>query len=229
MVSQLVSEPDECLGINSRLDLARSENWLRRKINEGWMARGVTMKDPDSIAIDPDAVLGKEVTIHAGVIITGKSRIGEGVELLPYSVIEESDVKALARIGPFAHLRPGSVVGKGAHVGNFVELKKARLMKGVKANHLSYLGDTVIGEGTNVGAGTITCNYDGFKKQKTMIGKNVFIGSDVQFVAPVRIASGAWIGAGTTVTQNVPPGALAVSRAPQKNIKGWVRKRIRRK
>ncbi|MBI2083766.1 MAG: bifunctional UDP-N-acetylglucosamine diphosphorylase/glucosamine-1-phosphate N-acetyltransferase GlmU [Deltaproteobacteria bacterium] len=227
VVSVVADDSQECLGINSRLELARAESQLRRRINESWMARGVTMRNPDSISIDADVMLERDVQIHQGVVVTGKSRIHKGAEILPYSVIEESEIKSFARIGPFAHLRPGSVVGEGGHVGNFVELKKARLMKGVKANHLSYLGDTVIGEGTNVGAGTITCNYDGFKKHKTVIGKNVFIGSDVQFVAPVKVENGAWIAAGTTVTKKVPRDSLAITRVEQKNINGWVKRRKR--
>ena len=189
--------------------------------------RGVILKNPNHIMISPETVLERGAVIHTGVVFEGKCRVGRGTTILPYSVIEESRIGRNCKIGPFAHLRPGSVVGDGAHIGNFVELKKTVMKKGAKANHLTYLGDAVVGEGTNVGCGTITCNYDGFAKRKTVLGKKVFVGSDVQFVAPVRVGAGAWIAAGTTVTRNVPPGALALSRSEQKNIRGWVRKRAR--
>ncbi|MBI3541594.1 MAG: UDP-N-acetylglucosamine diphosphorylase/glucosamine-1-phosphate N-acetyltransferase, partial [Deltaproteobacteria bacterium] len=136
----------------------------------------------------------------------------------------DSLVEPGARIGPFAHLRPGSRIDEGAHVGNFVELKKTRLGKGAKANHLAYLGDAVVGDRSNVGAGTITCNYDGFAKHQTVIGDDCFIGSDTQLVAPVRLGKKSWVGAGTTVTKNVPPGALAVSRTEQMNMLNWKKK-----
>lgn len=222
-----VEDPEECLGINSREELAAAEGRLQQRIRERWMRRGVSLRDPDSIWIGPDVVFEPDVLVHRGAILEGACRVGRGAEVLPYSVIESSRIGRGARIGPFSHLRPGSVVGDGAHVGNFVELKKANLKKGAKANHLSYLGDTVVGERTNIGAGTITCNYDGFKKHRTVLGRDVFVGSDVQFVAPVKVGRGAWIGAGTTVTRNVPSGALAVSRVEQRNMRGWVRKKRR--
>jgi bifunctional UDP-N-acetylglucosamine pyrophosphorylase/glucosamine-1-phosphate N-acetyltransferase len=162
--------------------------------------------------------LASDVVLHFGVILRGKSVVRRGAEILPYSVIEESVIHEGARIGPFTHLRPGSVIEAGAHVGNFVEIKKTVLGRGAKANHLAYLGDARIGAETNVGAGTITCNYDGKKKHQTLIGKKVFIGSDTQLVAPVRVGDGALIGAGTTVTKNVPAGALVLSRVEQRNI-----------
>jgi bifunctional UDP-N-acetylglucosamine pyrophosphorylase/glucosamine-1-phosphate N-acetyltransferase len=153
------------------------------------------------------------------------SEIGPGAVIKDSTVIEDSKVMDRAAVGPFAHLRPGSVVGAEARVGNFVELKKAVIGKASKASHLSYLGDTVIGRRVNVGAGTITCNYDGVNKHKTVLGDGVFVGSDTQFVAPVKIGRGAYIGAGSTITEDVPPGALALSRSRQKNIRGWAKKR----
>ena len=221
------SDEDGWQGINSAAELAEAERRLRQRGNRDWIGRGVILKNPNHIMISPETVLERGAVIHTGVVFEGKCRVGRGTTILPYSVIEESRIGRNCKIGPFAHLRPGSVVGDGAHIGNFVELKKTVMKKGAKANHLTYLGDAVVGEGTNVGCGTITCNYDGFAKRKTVLGKKVFVGSDVQFVAPVRVGAGAWIAAGTTVTRNVPPGALALSRSEQKNIRGWVRKRAR--
>ena len=221
------SDEDGWQGINSAAELAEAERRLRQRVNRDWIGRGVILKNPNHIMISPETVLERGAVIHTGVVFEGKCRVGRGTTILPYSVIEESRIGRNCKIGPFAHLRPGSVVGDGAHIGNFVELKKTVMKKGAKANHLTYLGDAVVGEGTNVGCGTITCNYDGFAKRKTVLGKKVFVGSDVQFVAPVRVGAGAWIAAGTTVTRNVPPGALALSRSEQKNIRGWVRKRAR--
>jgi bifunctional UDP-N-acetylglucosamine pyrophosphorylase/glucosamine-1-phosphate N-acetyltransferase len=193
------------------------------------MEAGVTMLAPETIRIDFRAHIEADAILHPGVVIEGQSRIGRGAEILPYSVIEASDIEAGARVGPFAHVRPGSKVGPGAHVGNFVELKKTTLGPGAKANHLSYLGDTIVGARANVGAGTITCNYDGFHKYPTVIGEEAFIGSDTQLVAPVKVGRRAWVGAGTTVTENVPAGALAVSRQKQQNIPGYDSKKRKKK
>ncbi|MBI4196525.1 MAG: bifunctional UDP-N-acetylglucosamine diphosphorylase/glucosamine-1-phosphate N-acetyltransferase GlmU [Deltaproteobacteria bacterium] len=225
VVSVFSKESGECLGINDRSQLAGAEELLRQRINLEWMKKGVSLRHPSSIWISSETVIEPDVIIHPGVIINGRSRISRGAEIFPYSVVEDSVVGVGARIGPFARLRPGSFVGEGARVGNFVELKKTVMKKGAKANHLTYLGDAVVGEGANVGCGTITCNYDGFRKNRTVIGKKVFIGSDVQLVAPVTIGDNAWVGAGTTVTKAVPSGSLAVSRVEQKNIKGWVKQK----
>lgn len=225
ILSLKVSDEEEVMGVNSQSDLAKADQILQRRIREKWMEKGVTLIEPGTIRIERDVEMEGGVLLHPGVMVTGRSRVRRGAEILPYSVIEESVVGEGARIGPFAHLRPGSVVGPGAHVGNFVELKKTRLEKGAKANHLAYLGDAVVGAGANVGAGTITCNYDGFKKHRTVIGPGAFIGSDTQLVAPVRVGKGAYVGSGTTVTKNVPSGALAVSRVEQKNILNWRRRK----
>jgi bifunctional UDP-N-acetylglucosamine pyrophosphorylase/glucosamine-1-phosphate N-acetyltransferase len=156
--------------------------------------------------------------------IIDKCTIGDGVTIKPYSVLDRAIIEQGAAIGPFAHLRPGSIVGPDARVGNFVELKKTTLGRGSKASHLSYLGDSVIGSGVNIGAGTITCNYDGYNKFQTVIGDDTFVGSDTQFVAPVTVGKGAVIAAGTTVTKDVPDDALAISRTPQANKNGWAGK-----
>jgi len=207
-----------------------------------WIERGVNVLDEGSLFIHPYALIGAETTLYPNVYIDGGTRIGKGVTIYPNvrisnstieakavikdsTVIEESHIKAGATVGPFAHLRPGSEVGVGARIGNFVELKKAVIGKGSKAPHLSYLGDARIGRGVNIGAGTITCNYDGKKKSMTVIDEEVFIGSDSQLVAPVRIGRGAYIAAGSTITKDVPPFALAVSRVDQKIIKDWAKKR----
>jgi len=224
-----VEDPAEGLGVNNRAELAMADQVLQARIRRRWMEAGVTMLFPETIRIDAQAVLEPDVVLHPGVVIEGCSRVGRGVEILPYSVIEESTIAAGAKIGPFAHLRPHSKVGAGAHVGNFVELKKTSLGPGAKANHLAYLGDTVVGARANVGAGTITCNYDGFHKYPTVIGEEAFIGSDTQLVAPVKVGKRAWVGAGTTVTQNVPNGALAVSRQKQLNIPNYDSKKRKSK
>ncbi len=220
-----VEHSEETLGVNNRIDLARADAILQKRIRQRWLEAGVTMNHPESIRIEEDVLLDSDVVLHPGVVLTGQTRIGSGTEILPYSVIEDSRVGQGARIGPMAHLRPASVVEDGAHVGNFVELKKARLGRKAKANHLSYLGDAVIGAGANVGAGTITCNYDGKNKFRTVIGEGAFIGSDTQLVAPVSVGRHAYVASGTTVTKDVPAEALAISRVDQKNIRGWVRKR----
>lgn len=219
----------EGLGVNNRAELAHADGVLQNRICRRWMESGVTMMSPETIRIDARAHLEPDVVLHSGVIIEGASRIGKGAEIFAYSVIEESEIGAGAKVGPFAHVRPHSKVGAGAHVGNFVELKKTSLGPGAKANHLAYLGDTTVGARANVGAGTITCNYDGFHKYPTVIGEEAFIGSDTQLVAPVKVGKRAWVGAGTTITQDVPDGALAVSRQKQQNIPGYDSKKRRAK
>lgn len=202
------------------------------------MDAGVTIFRPDTTVIDPDVEIGADTVIEPFVQVLGSTRIGKGCHIRSFSVIEnctvgdrvlirqscilaESSVAAGAKIGPFAHLRPGSEIGEDAHVGNFVETKKTRLGKGAKANHLTYLGDADIGEATNIGAGVITCNYDGAHKHPTKIGKGVFVGSDSTLVAPVSVEDGAYIGAASCITKDVPSGALAVGRARQVTKEGW--------
>ena len=236
----------EILGVNSRRELADVTAILKSTRNEELMAAGVSIVDPATAWIGPDVVIGPDTVIHPNVYLEGRTRIGsgcvihagvriadstiaDGVIVNNYCVITESQVAGGARIGPFAHIRPQSEIGKGAHVGNFTELKKTVLGSGSKANHLSYLGDAVIGEQVNIGAGTITCNYDGTHKHQTIIEDGAFVGSDTQLIAPVTVRKGAYIGTGTTVREDVPSGSLAVSAGKQRNIEGWVEKKNKRK
>lgn len=236
-----VCDPEELAGMNSRQDQAALQAAAQRRIQRHWMAEGVTFLHADSTLVGPRVVLHRDVLLEPGVRLEGSvlvgegcrigqgtviadSALGEGVEVRPYCVIERAQVGAGSKLGPFARLREGTELAEGVHIGNFVETKKAKLHRGAKANHLAYLGDTEIGEGTNIGAGVITCNYDGVNKHRTNIGRNVFIGSDTQLVAPVTIGDGALIGAGSTITQDVPADALALSRAPQTHREGGASK-----
>jgi len=205
-------------------------------------AGGVTLLDPSTTFIDDDVTIGGGTVIHPGVTLEGRTRIGANCRIRSWvritdstigdnvfindsCVIVESRVDDAGRVGPFAHLRPGSHMKDGSHVGNFVELKKTVLGQGSKANHLAYLGDATIGAGVNIGAGTITCNYDGVKKHPTVIEDGAFIGSDSQLVAPVTIGAGAYVAAGSSITEDVPPGALGIARGRQTNILDWAKKR----
>jgi bifunctional UDP-N-acetylglucosamine pyrophosphorylase / glucosamine-1-phosphate N-acetyltransferase len=225
------------LGVNSREDLAVVDRLLRERAVRAAMRGGATILRPETVTLDETVVLEADTTVEPFVTLLGKTRVGSGtvigqgcvvknavfgknVVVKPYCVIESAVVGDGAVLGPFARLREGTDLAQGVHVGNFVETKKAKLHAGVKANHLTYLGDTEIGARTNVGAGVITCNYDGFAKHRTTIGADVFVGSDVQLVAPVTVGDGAIVGAGTTVTKDVPKDGLAVSRTPQRNLEG---------
>jgi len=205
---------------------------------EQLMAAGVTIDRPETCVIDPEVEVGADTVIEPYVQLLGRTRIGSGCRIRSFSVLEnctlgngvlirqscvleDSTIADGAQIGPFAHLRPGSEIGENAHVGNFVETKKAKLGKGSKASHLTYLGDAEIGEGTNIGAGTITCNYDGVNKHVTRIGNGAFVGSDSTLVAPITIGDGAYIGAGSCITKDVPADALAVARGRQITKEGW--------
>jgi bifunctional UDP-N-acetylglucosamine pyrophosphorylase/glucosamine-1-phosphate N-acetyltransferase len=229
--------PEEILGVNSRADLARVEGILRARAAAAAMEAGATLHRPETITIDDTVAIGGDAVLEPFVTLLGATSVGEGtrigqgcvirdtvlgrnVTLDPYCVAERARIGDGAFVGPFARLREGTDLGPSVHVGNFVETKKAVLGRGAKANHLTYLGDVEVGERTNVGAGVITCNYDGFSKHRTTIGKDVFVGSDVQLVAPVSIGDGAIIGAGTTVTESIPADALATSRAPQRTTEG---------
>jgi len=242
----LCDDPDEIMGVNSRYDMSRAEGLMRKRANKKWMLEGVTMLDPESVFVGPEVLLGRDILLYPNVRIEGKTRLGEGCVVFPgsrivdsvigkgvtvkdCSVIEESTVADGAAIGPFAHLRPGSVIGARARIGNFVEIKKSSIGEGSKANHLSYIGDATIGRDVNIGAGVITCNYDGFEKHRTVIGDNVFVGSDAQLVAPVTIGKGALIAAGATITRDVPAEALAISRPPQDIREGFAGRRKRMK
>ncbi len=238
----LLGDEDELTGINTREDLYRASRYLRDRVVDRFMEKGVTFIDKPSAFIHPESVIGAETVIYPNVHIEGKTLIGSRCVLYPNSriidskignnviikdstLIESSVIKEGASVGPFAHIRPGSVIGAHAKIGNFVELKKSVIGSGSKASHLSYLGDAEIGEHVNIGAGTITCNYDGSFKHKTFIEDHVFIGSDTQLVAPVRVGKGSYVGAGSTITRDVPPLSLAISRTPQKNIEKWAEKR----
>jgi len=234
-----VARPDEVAGINTRAELAQMEATLRAEVIERWMAAGVTFEDPATTYIGPDVEIGADSVIGPNVTLRGRTRLGrncrldgtswlmdatlgDDVHLLFGCWVQEAEIGAAAIIGPFARLRPGTRLGERVHIGNFVETKKAVLGAGTKANHLTYLGDCEIGADTNVGAGTITCNYDGFEKHFTRIGDRVQIGSDTQLLAPVAVGDDAYVAAGTTVTKDVPAGALAMSRIPVKFVAGWV-------
>ena len=238
----LVDNPQEIRGINSRSELAEVSRLVRQNKNEELMAAGVTFIDPATTYIDPDAEIAPDTVIHPGVIIEGRTTIGSACEIQAYvrisdsqigdrvtinsfSLISGAHVAAGAALGPFAHLRPGATVGEGAKVGNFVELKNTNLGPRSKVNHLSYLGDATVGADVNVGAGTITCNYDGVGKHKTVIGDGAFIGSDSQLIAPVTVGKGAYVGAGSSITEDVPAGALGIARGRQSNVEGWAERR----
>jgi len=238
----LVENPQEIRGINSRTELAEVSRIVRQTKNEELMAAGVTIIDPATTYIDPDVQVGADTVIHPGVAIEGQTRIGAACEIHSHVRIVDSEIAdkvvvqdfclilgsriaESASVGPFAHLRPESVVGERAKIGNFVELKKTTMGPGSKANHLAYLGDATIGAKVNVGAGTITCNYDGTSKHPTVIEDEAFIGSDTQLIAPVRIGKGAYVGAGSSITEDVPPGALGIARGRQTNVEGWVERK----
>ena len=233
---------EEVSGVNDRAQLAWSAARLRERRLSALMREGVSVVDPAVTYVDEGVEIGPDSVLEPLVSLRGKTRLGQGVEvgqgcvlidvevedgarILPYCHLHGARLGKGAIVGPFARLRPGAQVSEQAHVGNFVELKKTVLGKGSKANHLTYLGDAVIGEGVNVGAGTITCNYDGKKKHVTVIEDGAFIGSDTQFVAPVTVHKGAYVGTGTTVREDVPAGSLAVSAGKQRNIEGWVEKK----
>ena len=231
-------DPDEIRGINSQTELAEVSSLMRQGKNEELMAAGVTLEDPATTYIDADVVVGRDTVIHPGVMLEGRTTVGDRCELHAgvrivnsavgddvtvnnHCVITNARVESGARIGPFAHLRPGTVVRETARVGNFVEIKQTTLGAGSKVSHLSYLGDAAVGAQVNVGAGTITCNYDGQSKHQTAIEDGAFIGSGTQLVAPVTVGRAAYVAAGSCVTEDVPPGALAVARGRQENKTGW--------
>ncbi|MBP0446515.1 bifunctional UDP-N-acetylglucosamine diphosphorylase/glucosamine-1-phosphate N-acetyltransferase GlmU [Roseomonas sp. SSH11] len=214
------AEEAECRGINSRMELAAAEAAVQAALRERAMAGGATLIRPESVTLSHDTVIGQDVTIGPDVVIAPGVTIEDGVEIRAFSHLEACLVRRGAVIGPFARLRPGTEIGAGAHVGNFVELKAALLGEGAKANHLSYIGDASIGAGSNIGAGTITCNYDGFAKHRTRVGQGVFIGSNATLVAPVALHDGAFVAAGSTITADVAPDAMAFGRARQEQKEG---------
>jgi bifunctional UDP-N-acetylglucosamine pyrophosphorylase/glucosamine-1-phosphate N-acetyltransferase len=233
-----LEDESEAWGVNDRRELALIDGALNDRIVDQWMLSGVTVVDPRRTRVDATASIGADCVLHPDVSILGDTTIGEDCELHqgawlkdsvlgdrvvvhPFSVLEDARVSAEASVGPFARLRPGTELGERVKVGNFVEIKKSTLGAGSKASHLAYLGDATLGEDVNVGAGTITCNYDGVEKHRTVIGDRAFIGSDTMLVAPIEIGADATTAAGSAINQKVPNGALAVGRARQRNIEGW--------
>jgi bifunctional UDP-N-acetylglucosamine pyrophosphorylase/glucosamine-1-phosphate N-acetyltransferase len=231
-------DPIEALGVNSRAELATVEGEIQRRVVTKLMKDGVTFRNPATVVIDSTVSIGNDSVIYPFVTIEGKTvigsrcvvepgvhlinvTVGDDVHLKTGTVAEDAVIEDEASVGPYAHLRAGSHLGRHVKVGNFVETKKAIFGEGAKASHLSYIGDAEIGADVNIGAGTITCNYDGVNKHKTVLEDGVFIGSDTQLVAPVRVGKGAYVGAGSTITKDVPAGALALSRTPQRTIEGW--------
>ena len=232
------ADADEIMGVNDRVQLAEASRILRRRINRDHMLNGVTMIDPDQTYIDKGVTIGADTTIHPGCLIGGRTvigcgceietgvsitgcRIGDDCHIKAASVLEDSELGEDVAVGPMAHLRPGTTLGSRVKIGNFVETKKIVMGEGSKASHLTYLGDAEIGRNVNIGCGTITCNYDGVNKHRTVIGDDVFIGSDVQLVAPVTVGRNSLVAAGTTVTTDVPPDSLAIARVQQVNKEGW--------
>jgi len=241
-----LSDPREILGVNSRKELAEVSAILRDRKNDELMASGVTIVDPATTWVHADVVVGPDTVLHPGVYLEGQTRIGSaceihsGVRIIDstvgdrvvinnFCVIRQSAIESGAQVGPFAQLRPASRVAENAHVGNFVELKNTTLGRGSKANHLAYLGDATIGEQVNVGAGAITCNYDGVAKHQTIIEDGAFIGTDSQLIAPVRVGRNAYVAAGSSITEDVPPDSLAIGRGRQVNKPGWAARAKRKR
>jgi bifunctional UDP-N-acetylglucosamine pyrophosphorylase/glucosamine-1-phosphate N-acetyltransferase len=218
-----IAGEEEVSGINDRVQLAHAEAVLQTRLREYAMRGGATLVDPASVTLAYDTVLGRDVTVEPHVVFATGVRAGDGVTIRSFSYLEGVTVGPRAVVGPFARLRPGSVLHEDVHVGNFVEIKASTLEAGVKANHLSYIGDATVGAKTNIGAGTITCNYNGFQKFRTEIGAGAFIGVHSALVAPVTIGDGAYIGTGSVVTQDVAPDALVVARARQVEKPGWAK------
>jgi bifunctional UDP-N-acetylglucosamine pyrophosphorylase/glucosamine-1-phosphate N-acetyltransferase len=214
----LKTKIEEVLGVNSRFELAKIEEIKQQQLRRKMMDSGVTLLDPSSVYFSFDTKIAQDVVIHPQVFFGPKVTIEKDVEIKSFSHIEGAKISSGAVVGPFARIRPETEIGENVRVGNFVEIKKSQIKKGAKINHLSYIGDSEIGEESNIGAGTITCNYDGYNKSKTTIGKNVFIGSNSALVAPVEIADGAVVGAGSVITKNVAADDLAVSRSKQINL-----------
>ena len=236
------SSPQECVGVNSKAELAALERHYQMNQARKLLDAGVMLADPARIDVRGDLTCGRDVSIDVNCIFEGRVVLGDGVKvgahcilrdveigngtaILPFSMIEQATVGVNARIGPYARVRPDSKIGDEAHIGNFVEVKASTIGQGSKANHLAYVGDSTVGRDVNIGAGTITCNYDGANKHRTVIEDGVHIGSDVQLVAPVTIGKGATIGAGATISKDVPPGELAFTEAKQVSKPGWKRPR----
>ncbi len=242
----VIARAEEAMGINDRVQLSQADAILRQRINAEHQKAGVTIVDPTATYIGPDVKIGADTIIHPGAHLRGQTTIGkdcvvepgvivtdctvgDGVHLKPGSVLSESEIGHHCAVGPMAHLRPGTVLSGNNKIGNFVETKKAVIGEKSQASHLTYIGDATLGKNVNIGCGTITCNYDGVNKHQTIIEDDVFVGSDTQFVAPVKIGRGSLIGAGSTITKDVPADALAIARSEQKNIAGWAEKNRKKK
>lgn len=221
--------PQEVIGVNNRIQLAEVEKIYQNRLRTSVMMKGVTLIDPDTTYLAHDMKVGRDITIHPNVVFGPGVILEDNVEVLSFCHIEGASIGEGSKIGPFARIRPGTDIDENVRIGNFVEVKKSEIHKGVKLGHLSYIGDTTIGENTNVGAGTITCNYDGFNKYPTAIGRDVFIGSHSSLVAPVKIGDGALIAAGSTITHNVAPDALSIARNKQENQENGAEKFRHRK
>ena len=239
-----LTAPDwkDFIGINNRVELSLASERMRERINKAHQMNGVGIMDFRHTYIDSDVSIGRDTEVWPNAFLLGKTRVGskciiengsvlkdaviaDEIHIKSYSIIEKSSVSAKAQIGPFSRVRPDSKIGKNVRLGNFVEVKKSEIHEGAKANHLTYLGDSTVGSNSNIGCGTITCNYDGKNKYRTVIGDNVFVGSDTQFIAPVKIGKGATIGAGSTITKDVPADTLSLSRSDQVVVKNWKRKK----
>ena len=220
-----IEDADECLGINTRKELADAAHVMRRRIVNRLMDEGVSFVDPDTVYIDADVRIGRDSIIEPGVVISAGCVLGESVHVKAGCVIEDSRIGAEVTIGPSAHLRPGNTLGDGVKIGNFVELKNSTLGSGTKVAHLGYIGDADVGAGVNFSCGAIVVNYDGYQKTRSTIGDGAFIGCNANLVSPVEIEPHAFVAAGSTITKNVPEDALAVARDRQRNIEGWVARR----
>ena len=242
----LIADADEAMGVNNRKQLAEVERIHQRRVADALLEQGVTLLDPARIDVRGELVCGRDVVIDVNCVFEGRVVLGDGVrvgpnnvianaelgdevEVLPNCVIESATIGGASRIGPFSRIRPETRLARDTHIGNFVEIKKSDIGQGSKVNHLAYVGDAEVGRDVNIGAGTITCNYDGAYKHKTIIEDDVFVGSDTQLVAPVRVGRGVTIGAGTTVTEDVEAERLVISRVRQKTISGWQRPRKQKK
>jgi len=237
----VLDDADESHGINTRVQLAAASRLLQRRINERHMLAGVTMTDPELVWVGPAVTIGRDVVLEPMTVLSGATTVADGARIGPstrvndstvgagavveQSVVREATIGESATVGPNAFLRPGTVLGAGAKVGSFVEVKNTSIGEGSKVPHLSYIGDATIGKGVNIGAGSITCNYDGRSKHATVIGDDAFIGSDTMLVAPVEIGEGAMTGAGSAIAKDVPAGALGIERSAQRNIDGWADRR----
>jgi bifunctional UDP-N-acetylglucosamine pyrophosphorylase/glucosamine-1-phosphate N-acetyltransferase len=220
-----LDESTEALGVNTRRELAEASQRMRDRILNRLMDGGVTIVDPGTTFVDADVEIGADSVIEPGCVISGPTRIGEGVQLRPHCTIESSEIGDHVAIGPSAHIRPGCVIGEGSRIGNFVEVKNSVIGPGVKADHLSYIGDADVGAGASFGCGSIVVNYDGISKHRTRVGERAFVGCNVNLIAPLEIEADAFVAAGSTITKDVAEQALAVARARQRNIEGWVAKR----